>query len=58
MDDLKLFSRNEEQIDTFVRTAHIISTDIGIEFEMRKCGILTMKLEGNRIRINFLEFYC
>ena len=32
MDDLKVFSKSEEQIDTLVRTAHAFSTDIGMEF--------------------------
>ena len=26
-----------------MRTVHVFSTDIGIEFGMKKCGILTMK---------------
>ena len=39
MDDLKLFSNSEEQMDTLVRTAHVSSTDIG----MKNCGILIMK---------------
>ena len=43
MDDLKLFSKSEEQIDTLVRTVHLFSTDIRMEFGMQKCGILTMK---------------
>ena len=40
MDDLKLFSKSEEQMDTLVRTVYVFSTDIGIEFGMKKCGIL------------------
>ena len=36
MDDLKLFAKNEEQIDTLVGTVHVFSTDIGMEFGMRK----------------------
>ena len=42
MDDLK---RREEQTDTHVRTVHVVSTDVGMEFGMKKCGILTMKSE-------------
>ena len=33
MDDLKLFAKSEEQIDTLVRTVHIFSTDIGMDLE-------------------------
>ena len=41
MDDLKLFSKSEEQMDTLVRTVYVFSTDIGMEFGIH--GILTMK---------------
>ena len=43
MDDLKLFSKCEEQMDILVRTVHVFSTDIGMEFGMKKYRILTMK---------------
>ena len=43
MDDLKLFGKNEEQIDSLVSTVHIFSTDIGMEFALRKCGVVTLK---------------
>ena len=43
MDDLKLFSNSEEQMDTLVRTAHVSSADIGIEIGMKNCGIFIMK---------------
>ena len=45
MEDLKLFAKSEEQIDTLVRTVHVFSTDIGMEFGMKKYGILTMKID-------------
>ena len=43
MDDLKLFSESEEQIDTLVRTVDVYSTDSGMEFGMKKCRILTKR---------------
>ena len=43
MDNLKLFSKSEEQMDKLVRTVHVFGTDIGMEFGMKKCGIFTMK---------------
>ena len=43
MDDLKLFSKSEEQMDTLVRTVYLLSNDIGMEFGMKKCETLTMK---------------
>ena len=43
MGNLKLFSKSEGQMDTLVRTIYVFSTDIGIDFGMKKCGILTTK---------------
>ena len=43
MDNLKLFLKSEEQQDKLARTVYVFSTDIGIEFEMKKCGTLTIK---------------
>ena len=45
MGDLELFSKSEEQMDTLVRTIHVFSTNTGMEFRMKKCGILTVKRE-------------
>ena len=42
MDDLKLYAKSKEQTNTFVRTVYVFSTDIGMEFGIKKCGILTM----------------
>ena len=43
MDDLKLYATSEEQTNTLVRTVYVFSTDIDMEFGIKKCGILTMK---------------
>ena len=43
MDDLKLYAKSEEQKNSLVRTVYVFSTDIGMEFGIKKCGILTMK---------------
>ena len=55
MDDLKLFSKSEEQMDTLVKTVHVFSTDIGMEFGTKKCGILTMK-RGKVVRCEGIKF--
>ena len=43
MDDLKLFAKNEDQIDNLVNTVRIFSEDIKMEFRLPKCGMLIMK---------------
>ena len=43
MDDWKPYANSEEQTNTLVGTVHVFSTNIGMEFGIKKCGILTMK---------------
>lgn len=43
IDDLKLFGKTENQIDSLINTVYIFSKDIGMEFGLTKCGILVLK---------------
>ena len=43
MDDLKLFGKSYEQINALAQTVHIFSSDIGMEFGIKKCGVLVLK---------------
>ena len=43
MGDLKLFSKSKSQIETLVETVKIFSTEIGMEFGLKKCGVLAIK---------------
>ena len=43
IDDLKLFAKNENHIDSLVSIVRVFSDDIKLEFGMSKCGVLTMK---------------
>ena len=43
MDDLKLFAKNVDQIDSLVNTVRIFSGNIKMEFGLSKCGVLIMK---------------
>ena len=49
MDDLKLFVESKNQIDSLVQTVHILSEDIGMQFGIKKCGVLIME-RGKVIR--------
>ena len=53
MDDLKLFSIGEEQIETLMRTVQVLSTDFGMEFEIKKYAILAMK-RGKVVRCEWI----
>ena len=43
IDDLKLFGKSDEQIDSLVQTAFTFSEDIGMEFGLKKCGVVILK---------------
>ena len=43
MDDLKLFGKSYEQIDSLVQTVHTFSIDIEMEFVIKKSGVLVIK---------------
>ena len=43
MDDIKLFAKNDNEIDSLVHTVRICSSDIGMEMGISKCALVTMK---------------
>ena len=45
MDDLKLFVKSKNQIDSLVQTVHIVSEDIGMQFQIKKCAVLSWREE-------------
>ena len=43
MDGLKLHGSNEMSLETLIQTVLVFSNDIGMEFGVQKCAVLTMK---------------
>ena len=43
MDDFKLYSRNEKELDSLVQAIRITSKDIGITFGIEKCAMLVVE---------------
>ena len=43
MDDIKLFAKNEKELETLIHTVRKYSRDIGMEFGIEKCAMLIMK---------------
>ena len=43
MDNLKLFAKSNDQIDSLVNTVYTLSDNIGMEFGIKKCGVLALK---------------
>ena len=58
MDDLKLFGKSEDQIDSLVQseTVQLFSEDIGMEFGLKKCGVLLMK-RGKKVRFDGITLF-
>ena len=48
MDDLKLFAKSENEIDSLVQSVQLCCKDIGMEFGISKCAVLAMK-RGKKI---------
>ena len=43
MDEIKLFAKNEKELETLIQTVRIYSQNIGMEFGIEKCVMLVMK---------------
>ena len=43
MDDIKLFAKNEKELETLIHAVRINSRDIGMEFDIEKCAKVVMK---------------
>ena len=54
MDDIKLFAKNEKELETLIHTVRIYSRDIGMEFGIEKCAMLVMK-SGKRQLTDWIE---
>ena len=54
MDDIKLFAKNEKELETLIHTVRIYSQDIGTEFGIEKCVMLIMK-SGKRHMTDGME---
>ena len=43
IDDIKLFAKNEKELETLIHAVRIYSQDIGMECGMEKCAMLVIK---------------
>ena len=41
VNDLKLFRKSKDQIDSLVQTVQLLSKDIRLEFGLKKCSVLS-----------------
>ena len=54
IDDIKLFAKNEKELETLIHTVRIYSQDMGMEFGIEKCALLVMK-SSKRYLTNGME---
>ena len=54
MDDIKLFAKNEKELETLIHAIRIYSQDIGMEFGIEKCAMLVIK-SGKRHMTDGME---
>ena len=54
MDDLKLYGRNEEELERLVEVVEVFSRDIGMGFGLDKCGMLAIR-KGVKVRSEGIE---
>ena len=43
MDDLKLYGRSEQELESLIDVVRVFSGDIGMEFGLDKCAVLVLK---------------
>ena len=54
MDNIKLFSKNEKELETLIHAVRIYSQDIGMEFFIEKCAMPVRK-SGKRHLMDSME---
>ena len=54
MDGIKLFAKNERELETLIHAVRIYSQDIGMDFGIEKCAMLVMK-SGKRHMTDGIE---
>ena len=47
MDNIKLFAKNEKELETLIHTVRIYIRDIGMEFGLEKFAMLVTKSSNN-----------
>ena len=56
MDDLELFGKSDDQIDRLAQTVFTFSEDIGMEFSLKKCGVVILK-KGKLIKFDGINLH-
>ena len=49
MDDLKLYGRSEQELESLIDVVQVFCRDIGMEFGLDECAVLVLK-QGIKVR--------
>ena len=49
MDDIRLFAKNEKELETLIHAVRIYGQDLGMEFGIEKCAMLVMKISQRHL---------
>ena len=55
IDNLKLYSQSEKELDSLIQTVHVFSKDIGMEFVIEKFAMSVME-KGKTVKSVGIEF--
>ena len=55
MDDLKLYGKNEKEIDSLIKTEWQCNEDMKMEFDILKCAVVSLQ-RGRKIRNSITEW--
>ena len=48
-EDLKIYGKNENQLDSIVQSVRVVSEDLRMEFGISKCATLVMKSNARKL---------
>ena len=48
-EDLKIYGKNENQLDSIVQSVRVVSEDLRMEFGISKCATLVMKNNARKL---------
>ena len=57
IDDIKLFAKNEKELETLIEAVRVYNQDTRVEFGIEKCVMLIMKSEKRQMTDHHSQVY-
>lgn len=55
MNDVKVYGKNKAEIESLVSIVQLISQDVGMEFGIKKCGVVVLKQGKLCVKVTVLS---